>query len=782
MYINILKKDLKRKKTMNVILLLFVILASMFVSSSTNNIISVATALDDYFEMAGVPDFFAEISDNSSIDDIINDVDAVSSYKTEPLLYFADGSKFTHNGEELDINMPTLTSFSDRCINFYDSDNNEISVVEKGETYLPKYVMDNNKLSLGDTITIDMDDKKLDLKIKGYSKDAFLGSSAISMSRFILNDNDFNYITNDRTDLSGSFYYINTDDTSELSNKLSDCDLPILFMGDRDTIKLTYFMDEVIAASILIVSVGLILIAFAVLRFSINFTLEEEYREIGVMKAIGIKNGKIRRLYLVKFFVISCVGAFIGFFFGIPFGKMLLSSASQNMIIGNDSRYYINVLCSFLVVIVVMLFCFWCTRKIKKFTPIDAVRSGTTGERFKKKSKLSLAKSHFKPIPFIALNDILSNLKRYVVMALVFIFGITVMMILSNTGNTITDSSILNYMGVLPGDAYMSFDDYPDYYTDANEKLYKRCMDVENKLDEHNMSATCYTEIVYKLRVRHNGNSYLSQTYVGINTDTSDYEYIEGTAPQNKNEIALTPLVCEKIGADIGDTVTITDGENQLSFVVTAKFQTLTNLGEGVRLYNDVKLNNIIPNGYSGILIRFNDNPSAGVLSSRIDTLKELYPKATVYDSFGYMKSMIGDIAEPINNLKYLIAPICLMICMLVIVLMERSFISKEKGEIAMLKSIGFKNSSIVLIHTLRIAYIMIVSIIIGAAISLPITNLAAGPCFKMMGMQNVNFIVNIPEVFILYPAAMFICTITAAVLTALCTRKISTSEIANIE
>ena len=208
----------------------------------------------------------------------------------------------------------------------------------------------------------------------------------------------------------------------------------------------------------------------------------------------------------------------------------------------------------------------------------------------------------------------------------------------------------------------------------------------------------------------------------------------------------------------------------------------MTNLGEGVRIYNEVKLNNIIPNGYSGILIRFNDNPSAGVLSSRIDTLKELYPKATVYDSFGYMKSMIGDIAEPINNLKYLIAPICLMICMLVIVLMERSFISKEKGEIAMLKSIGFKNSSIVLIHTLRIAYIMIVSIIIGAAISLPITNLAAGPCFKMMGMQNVNFIVNIPEVFILYPAAMFICTITAAVLTALCTRKISTSEIANIE
>ena len=59
MYLNILKKDLKRKRAMNIILLVFIILATMFVSSSVNNIISVTTALDNYFEMANVPDYFA---------------------------------------------------------------------------------------------------------------------------------------------------------------------------------------------------------------------------------------------------------------------------------------------------------------------------------------------------------------------------------------------------------------------------------------------------------------------------------------------------------------------------------------------------------------------------------------------------------------------------------------------------------------------------------------------------------------------------------------------------
>ena len=43
---------------MNIILLLFVILATMFASSSVNNIITVMGGLDNYFEKANVSDHF----------------------------------------------------------------------------------------------------------------------------------------------------------------------------------------------------------------------------------------------------------------------------------------------------------------------------------------------------------------------------------------------------------------------------------------------------------------------------------------------------------------------------------------------------------------------------------------------------------------------------------------------------------------------------------------------------------------------------------------------------
>ena len=53
MYFGILKRDLKRKKTMNTILLIFMILSVMFVSSSVNTMLSVMSATDRFLDLSG---------------------------------------------------------------------------------------------------------------------------------------------------------------------------------------------------------------------------------------------------------------------------------------------------------------------------------------------------------------------------------------------------------------------------------------------------------------------------------------------------------------------------------------------------------------------------------------------------------------------------------------------------------------------------------------------------------------------------------------------------------
>ena len=58
MFFDILKRDLKRKKTMNLILLLFMLLSVTFVSSSVNTVISVMSATDKFLDVSGAKDYF----------------------------------------------------------------------------------------------------------------------------------------------------------------------------------------------------------------------------------------------------------------------------------------------------------------------------------------------------------------------------------------------------------------------------------------------------------------------------------------------------------------------------------------------------------------------------------------------------------------------------------------------------------------------------------------------------------------------------------------------------
>ena len=90
----------------------------------------------------------------------------------------------------------------------------------------------------------------------------------------------------------------------------------------------------IVAFIIVILSVCLMIVSFVILKFSIGFSIQDDFREIGVMKAIGIRNLKIRTLYLTKYTALAAAGAVIGLIISYPFGKMLLKSVSEGMVLG----------------------------------------------------------------------------------------------------------------------------------------------------------------------------------------------------------------------------------------------------------------------------------------------------------------------------------------------------------------------------------------------------------------------------------------------------------------
>lgn len=789
MYLNILKKDLKRKKAMNIILLVFITLATMFVSSSANNILSVTTALDDYFEMADVPDYLVTTMNKNLAVDIyeeVNSVDVVERYEIENMIFLSP-ENFIFENDEIKIHGGTNMVQSDISLNYFLSDGSILETVNKGELYMTESKADSLGVEIGDKLTIELNGASCEVTLKDKIKDALFGANQLSMTRYIISEADYDTLISPKDTESfygGCLVYIHSSDIDTAVTQLKPLlDNSILTM-DRAFMKFTYVFDMIVVGLLLVVSLILIAIAFVVLHFTITFTLSEEFREIGVMKAMGISNLRIRGLYLVKYMGLSVIGAIIGLLLSLPFGEMLMSVSSQTIIIGNSNPIILNILCAVLVIAVILLFCYGCTSKVKKMTPIDAIRNGQTGERFRKKSLMSLGKSKLGATPFLALNDIVSAPKRYSIITLTFVLCMSLIFILSNTVSTMNSGSLSTTFGWADCDIYLDSKVAMEAMTeDGHEYLEKHFDDMEKILADNGMPAKCYYETVFNLPIVYGENESNVCIYHGTGTTMDMYEYTAGTMPQNTNEIAITRLSADKLKANIGDTVIIKTIDGDKEYIITAFFQSMNQQGDGIRLHSDEKINYIQAQGGMGTQIMFTDNPDNKEIERRIDEIARIFPDYENIETCAETTSDMLGVTETLAAVKSLVAILTIVLSALITVLMERSFIAKETGEIALMKAIGTRNGKIYAYHALRFTFVGIIAVIFAEIFAMPLTHLCIDPIFKMMGMElAVDYVIDPLELFLIFPAIILATTTLSALLTSLCTRKIKSSDTANIE
>lgn len=786
MYLNILKKDLKRKKTMNVILLLFTILAAMFVSSGLSNVITVMNGTDYFLDKAGIGDYVVITqNENGGVRDILENSKVVTDYKFEDC-YWLSKEDVTVNDKSARMKNNTIViqSCKEQGIKFFTSDNKELKNVKKGEIYVTAGFLEKNKCKQGDKLRIHLEDIDKTYTIAGEIKDALLGSDMIGNTRLIINDEDYvEFDENEKLQsYSGRIFYIDCDNIKKLSSEITNTS-GILFANNRDTLKLCYVMEMIVAVIILVLSVVMCIVSFVLLKFVITFTIAEEFREIGVMKALGIKNRKIRSLYIIKYFVMSVVGGVIGFFAGIPFGNMLIKTVSTKMVLGNDSGLLINICGAVLVIFIMSGFAYLCTAKIKKYTPLDAIRNGNSGERYGKGSKYSIRKTHFGNAFYIAVNDILSAPRRFLTIILsfficsIFVFGVVLVR------DTMRSDSLITSFGK-KSDVYITDTKLlkMEYMSEeGNTTLPDKIKEMESDLDRLGISGKVSMEVWYKYPVTFEGDTISVTMQQNKLTKASEYEYLEGTAPQSANEIAITKQISKQLGAKIGDTVTIDFGAEEKNCVVTAYFQTLNQLGSVIKLYEEAPATMEYSSALMAFQIDFDEKVQDSELEKRIDKIKDFYGIKAVFDAKGYCDDCIG-VSDTMNAVANLLTLITCIVVILVTVFMERSFISDETGQIALLKAIGFKNSFIIRWHVYRFMIVAVISELFAVILTYPVSRLWCDPIWNMMGAANVNYCFKPVSLLLIYPGIILLINFISVLLTALYTRRITSNDVRNIE
>ena len=307
--------------------------------------------------------------------------------------------------------------------------------------------------------------------------------------------------------------------------------------------------------------------------------------------------------------------------------------------------------------------------------------------------------------------------------------------------------------------------------------------DIEQKLADNGMPGKVTSETLIFPTIEANGRKVSPAFSFNRDSKASEYVYSVGYAPKYANEIALTEQVAEKLETDIGDTVKITiDGKTD-DYMVTAFFQSMIQLGESGRFHESVDIPDKLIKQVMGYQIDFDDSPDKAEINKRISRIKNIFDTKYVDDTDGFVMSCIGaNIKDTINGIKLMVILITAIIIIMISILMERSFITKEKGEIALMKAMGFRTGSVIAQHSLRFAIVAAVASLLSAALSTPVTRLCINPIFSIMGALNgVDYNIRPVEVYVIYPVIVFAATVAGAFFTALCMKRIKASDTSDI-
>ena len=137
---------------------------------------------------------------------------------------------------------------------------------------------------------------------------------------------------------------------------------------------------------------------------------------------------------------------------------------------------------------------------------------------------------------------------------------------------------------------------------------------------------------------------------------------------------------------------------------------------------------------------------------------------------------------DQIDTMMILIVGIVLIINSLITVLLMKTIMTKERGDIALLKSMGFRNRVVKKWQTMRILIILIVAIIMGTILSNLLAPFIIGPIFSMMGANKIELVMNPLEAYVIYPFLLLVVTGVSAMLCAGDVRKVELREVNDIE
>lgn len=706
------------------------------------------------------------------VEEYLSDNDNVMQMENEDALWLMANAKLKE--DNLEMSYLIMDADQKRDISKWKLIGEHLPL-EDMSIYLPYIYQLNYGYELNDTFDLYIKEVELSFQIKGFMEDAYFSSRETGAMGIYLNHDSFlemkellyeefgaklifaNLTGNNKDVEYGVKERLNKESEASLltegSNKMQSIDRSLLIMART-------IMANLVSIMIVAFSGIIAVVCIVVVRFRISNWIEEDMTKIGALKAMGYTSRQLIAALSLQFVMIAFTAGVLGIilsYITLPaISEVLARQSGLKWVQGFDA--FISCLVLGLILLFVTIIAYLASARIKRLQPIAALRGGIVTHSFRK-NYLPLHKSKGSLIFLLAMKSILQNKKQslmiiMILIAVSFSGAFSVMMfynsaIDSRAFNEIPGVELSNALAILaPGN-------------DNTELL-----DEIEKMEE--VRKLQFIDTVNVNLDRYEVYTYIMEDYSEKETNT----VYEGRYPKHENEVALAGYLADVLNKRIGDSITLTYGNNRADYIITGLTNGANMGGMHASLQYDGILRICPEFRQQSLQIYLKEGVNAGEftkelkiqyadrLLSTIDMDKEFENGTSVYISI-------------ISKLGIVILIVSVLVVILVLYSVIHSSIVRRKQELGIQKAIGFTTLQLMNQLALGLLPPIAIGVMIGSYIGMKQSNAIMSVAQRAMGIMKASYTIT-PGLVALFGAAILVISYLTSILVALQIRRIS--------
>ena len=782
---SMIKKDFKRNKAVNITQWLFIFLSAFLMATGSIIIMQSIGAIDSLFAVAKPPHFMQMHTGDLSqkeIDILSDSLDYVVGQQTSEMLNIDGASIGLRRERKGRIEQVTLADsmidngfvVQNRQFDYLVNLENVPVQPSPGEIAVPIKYMKRNGLQTGDTLILSEGFFHMEFMITDFIRDAQMASSMASSTRFLVNEEDFRKIKSSigRLEYLIEFRLTDLGKINSFQKLYEQAGLPANGPGvTYPLMRLINALGEGIKAAIVIlVSLLLILIAVINLRFTILATMEDEIREIGTMKAIGISHKDIRKLYQTKYVFLSAIGCILGYLTAIVSSTFFTAEIALNYGKQKITVWYILIpMAAVLVVhLIILHFCRKVLKKIAHITVIQALIEGNADsgkQKYKRKAKervMPLAGNRrLSTNLFLSIRELRIRTKAWFLLLFVFALATSIIIIPVNLLNTLKSGEFASYMGTAISDIRMDLQLVSDLQNKHVEIIGR--LEADDEIVNYSSFASCSYEV------------YREDGWENIRIECGDYSeydvfYLKGSGPAKTGEIALSALNAKKFGVGIGDYLKLRINNTEVQNQVCGIYQDVTNGGYSAKMIYDYSNEDVLWYTY------FLDTAAGISVEDKTAEYKGMFSYAKVAPMEDYLRQTMGMVIDSLTQVVSIAIAVAVFISLLITVLFLKLHTAREYAQLANMKAMGFSVLDIRKQYLMKTGLVAIIGILSGVLLANTLGEVLVSGLLSLigLGLSRVEFIIPPFETYVLFPMTIIITVLSAAWVCSAAVRKIN--------